>query len=117
MDVKFYKHDSYLEMRRKFTGAWANLRLVIHRQSEKFWRGSNDELEDDYRFFPSETADGQFLILSGAMTKAAARSLLADFYSVCGSFETYIEPFIYENFADETVYNPENVSLDECNNF
>lgn len=55
--VEFFKHDSYLEMRRKFTGAWENLRLELNRMSPKFYHEGYDEFDVETIFCPPETSN------------------------------------------------------------
>jgi len=117
MEAKFYKHDSYLEIRRKFTGAWENLRLEIHRQSLRFHKEGDDEFETNARFYPLETENELLFTLYGKTTKAAAQNLFADFYCEKNSPpRTSSEACIYGNFPDKVYNPPETGTLDECNN-
>jgi hypothetical protein len=116
METTFYKHDSYLTIRRKFTGAWTNLRLELHSQSEQFWKEGDDEFDDDTRFFPSHIADEPLFTLTSETTKATARRLFSDYFGNQGLNGNYIEAFVYGNFAGEVAYTSENATLGECNN-
>lgn len=115
MEVEFYKQDSYLEMRRKFTGAWVNLRLELHEQSPRFYKEGADEFETDKRFFSPEIADEPLFTLTGDTIKAAARKLLAQHYSYRAKPGEWVEAAIYGNFLDVVSYPPETETLDECN--
>ncbi len=116
MKVNFYKHDSYLEMRRKFTGAWANLRLELHEMSPRFYKEGEDEFETDTRFFSLETANELLFTLTGETIIAAARRLFAKSYSYRGKPGDWVEANILGNFPDVISYPSEIETLDEANN-
>ena len=116
MEVDFYKHDSYLEMRKKFTGAWANLRLELHELSLRFYKEGGDEFEKDTRFFSIESAENELLFtLTGATVKADARRLFAESYSYRGAPGDWVTASIGGNFPDVISYPTETDTLDECN--
>lgn len=117
MEAAFYKHDSYIEMRRKFTNAWTNLRLELHEQSLRFYKEGYDEFEDDRRFFSIETTENELLFtLTGETVKADARRMFAEHYSYRGKPGDWVTASIGGNFPDEVSYPAETNTLDECNN-
>lgn len=115
MEIHFCRQDSYRMMRQKFTAAWPNLRLELHRQTNFLWKEGHDEIDDDERFFPPHAPDATLFTLSGGTTLAVAQRLFADYYHEGGAPSVNIEPSIYGNARHEITYPFGGATLDENN--
>ena len=103
-------------MRRKFTGAWANLRLELHELSLRFYKEGDDEFEKDTRFFLVESTENELLFtLTGETVKSDARRSFAESYSYRGKPGDWVTASIGGNFPDVVSYPTETDTLDECN--